>query len=222
MVSRDLHSVSCNLLAGLLIVVSATRSGLALADGRVQVDGVVKSSYEIGDRVGPEAEIEIEIEIESKRVEKTRAVVKIEGRYFREALFMEDGYLDHKVSKRLKFQLGINKKRLGMEYEQSSRARLTPNRSFIYQELEERGLVGRQLNFRRRYDEQLGEVADVAAVLPRAIDELSLYLGEAYASDPVLSRYELSLAAQLAAIREQILARAALLEDDREGDCCGG
>lgn len=108
--------------------------------------GVVRLGYEVEERAGPEAEFELKLV--TKRVERTRAVLKIEGRYFRDNLEVEDAYLDYKLSERMHLQLGVNKKRLGLEYQQSSRRRLTPKRSMIYRELEELGIVGRQLNLR--------------------------------------------------------------------------
>ena len=93
----------------------------------------------------------------------TRVVVKLEARYFRDDVALEDAYVDHKVSDRLRLQLGVNKKRFGMEYEQSRRERLTPERSFFYRKLEELGIVGRQLNLRLLTEPIDGLLVDVTA-----------------------------------------------------------
>ena len=120
----------------------------SVADTPLRISGVVKSSYEIRDRIGPEAQAELRIR--TKRIQQTRATLKLEGRYFRDSLVVEDAYVDHKANKHLRFQLGVNKKKLGLEYEQSQRDRLTPTRSAFYQKLEQLGIVGRQMNLRAR------------------------------------------------------------------------
>lgn len=120
--------------------------GTVNADGPVRFSGVVASSYEARARTGPEADVEIRLK--TRRVDGVRAVAKIEARYFRDSVELEDGYLDYRLSDRLKIQLGLNKKRLGLEYEQSRRERVAPERSEVYQKLEVLGIVGRQLNLR--------------------------------------------------------------------------
>lgn len=112
----------------------------------VDVSGTIAAGYEVDDN--PEPEAEAEVELETERHGGLRGVIQVEGRYFQGHVFVEDAYLDHKISERLRLQLGVNKKRLGLEYEQGRRERLTPERSLVYQRLEELGIVGRQLNLR--------------------------------------------------------------------------
>jgi|GEM_PF-4138470 len=140
-VRRRPVSVLAACVAGLTLA-----PGLALADNEVEVDGWISSSYEIRDRIGPEADVLVELETD--RVYDVEAVIELRGRAFRQRAEFRDTFVDWKPSKRLRLQLGFNRKRLGLEYEQGRRKRLTAPRSFIYREMEEMGIVGRQLNFR--------------------------------------------------------------------------
>lgn len=141
------------------LVAALVGTGLpALAKPRVGVSGVVASSFEARSRTGPE--LEAELRFKTKRVQGLRAVVKFEGQYFRDSVELEDGYLDYKYDESLRIQLGVNKKRVGLEYEQGRRRRVSPERSFLYQKLETIGVVGRQLNLRVLTKPRRGLVVD--------------------------------------------------------------
>jgi len=95
-----------------------------------------------------EPEAEVQVKLKTKRRAGTRAFVKIEGRYYDRDLYLKDAYIDHAASSRLRLRLGIDKKTLGLEYQESSGERLTLHRSHVYQQLETLGLAGRQLELR--------------------------------------------------------------------------
>ena len=128
--------------------VITTLVGLPIANAKpdLKASGIVWGGYQVERRKGPEAGFQLRLK--SKRVQKTRAVIKIEGGYFNDSLEVEDAFADHKISERIRLQFGVNKKRLGLEYEQSRTERLTPERSQLYRKLEGLGIVGRQLNLR--------------------------------------------------------------------------
>lgn len=124
--------------------------------GKPKLSGVVRGGYEVLDRIGPQAEAELRLK--TGRVHGTRAVAKIEARYFREGVDLERAYVEHRVLKGLEFRMGLDKKRLGLEYEQGNQERMTTTRSLIYQEMEELGLVGRQLSVRAATEPIVDEV----------------------------------------------------------------
>jgi len=120
----------------------------AWAEKTDELDGVVRLFVEKpgADEAAPEAEVQVRLK--TKRRARTRAVLKVEGRYYDRDIVIKDAYLDHAVSRGLRLRLGIDKKTLGLEYQESSRERLTLHRSHVYQRLETLGLAGRQLEFR--------------------------------------------------------------------------
>lgn len=95
-----------------------------------------------------EPEAEVQVKLKTKRRAGTRAFVKVEGRYYAHDVHIKDAYIDHAVGSTLRFRLGIDKKTLGLEYQESSGERLTLHRSHVYQVLETLGLAGRQLELR--------------------------------------------------------------------------
>jgi hypothetical protein len=128
------------------VIVAAMVTSAALAKDNVKLSGVVRAGYEVRERVGPQAEVEVRFK--TRRVHGTRGVVKMEGRYFRDSVDIERAFIEHEVNKALEFRVGLDKKRLGLEYEQGNRQRLTTDRSWIYQEMDQLGIVGRQLSAR--------------------------------------------------------------------------
>lgn len=113
-----------------------------------ELDGVVRVFVEKPGSSELEPEAEVQVKLKTRRRAGTRAVVKVEGRYYDRDLFVKDAYIDHAVGEWLRLRLGIDKKTLGLEYQESSDDRLTLHRTHVYQELEDLGLVGRQLQFR--------------------------------------------------------------------------
>lgn len=125
------------------------RSLLVPATARAdEVGGVVRLFVEKPGSSEAEPEAEVQVKLKTKRRAGTRAFVKVEGRYYDRDLYIKDAYLDHAVNPRLRLRLGIDKKTLGLEYQESSDDRLTLHRSHVYQQLETLGLVGRQLELR--------------------------------------------------------------------------
>lgn len=132
-----------------MAVALATHSLLLPATARAdQVGGVVRLFVEKPGTSEAEPEAEVQVKLKTKRRAGTRAFVKVEGRYYDRDLHLKDAYLDHAVSRRLRLRLGIDKKTLGLEYQESSDERLTLHRSHVYQLLETLGLAGRQLELR--------------------------------------------------------------------------
>ena len=131
------------LAAATLLSLAPERAALA---EKVKLSGTLATGYETDDE--PEPEAEAEVRFKTRRTRGARAVFKLEARYFKSDVALEDAYIDYKGSERLRFQLGVNKKRLGLEYQQGRAERLTPERSLLYQRLEGLGIVGRQLNLR--------------------------------------------------------------------------
>ena len=123
-----------------LLVAIATSSS-----AKLKTDGVVRLFAEKHGRHETEPEAEVQLRLKTKRLSSTRAVVKLEGRFYQRDLYIKDAYLDHKLSRELRLRLGIQKKILGLEYEERSHTRLTLHRTSMYQTLEVLGLVGRQL-----------------------------------------------------------------------------
>lgn len=142
---------------------------MLLAPGESQadeLDGVVRVFVDKPGESEARPEAEVQVKLKTKRRRGTRAVVKIEGRYYDRDLYIKDAYLDHSVNHAHRLRLGIDKKTLGLEYEEPSRERLTLHRSHVYQRLETLGLVGRQLEFRwltRPVDGEAGMYADLSA-----------------------------------------------------------
>jgi len=127
----------------------AARSFFAPATANAEkVGGVVRLFVEKPGSSEAVPEAEVQVKLKTKRRARTRAVVKVEGRYYERTLSIMDAYLDHAVNPGLHLRLGIDKKTLGLEYQESSSRRLTLHRSHVYQELETLGLAGRQLELR--------------------------------------------------------------------------
>ncbi len=132
-----------------LLVLIALATLLAPANaGADQVGGVVRLFVEKPGTSEAEPEAEVQVKLKTKRRAGTRAFVKVEGRYYERDLRLKDAYIDHKVDDGLRLRLGIDKKTLGLEYQESSDERLTLHRSHAYQFLETLGLAGRQLELR--------------------------------------------------------------------------
>lgn len=121
--------------------------------------GLVASYYESTNRAGPE--VNAALELKTRRWEGMRALFKVEGWAFHKAIEIKDAYIDYKVAPQVHLQLGYNKKRLGLEYEQSRKNRLSPERSYLYRKMESLGIVGRQLNLRLLLKPQRGLELDV-------------------------------------------------------------
>ncbi|HEU5076661.1 MAG TPA: hypothetical protein VFU02_20870 [Polyangiaceae bacterium] len=148
-----------------LVLAIAARVALTPAEARAdELDGVVRLFVEKPGKSEAEPEAEVQVKLKTKRRRGTRAVLKVEGRYYDRDLYIKDAYLDHAVNRAHHLRLGIDKKTLGLEYQESSDERLTLHRSHVYQRLETLGLAGRQLEFRwltRPRDSDAGMYADL-------------------------------------------------------------
>lgn len=113
-----------------------------------ELSGVVRVYVEKPGGSEAEPEAEVQLKLKTKRRARTRAVIKVEGRYYDRDLYIKDAYLDHAPGPGVRLRLGIDKKVLGLEYEDPENTRLTLHRSYVYQTLETLGLVGRQLELR--------------------------------------------------------------------------
>jgi hypothetical protein len=113
-----------------------------------KLSGVVRLYVEKPGESEAKPEAEVQVKLTTKRRAGTRAVIKVEGRYYDRDLYIKDAYLDHAARPGLGLRLGIDKKVLGLEYEEPNSTRLTLHRSHVYQTLETLGLVGRQLELR--------------------------------------------------------------------------
>jgi len=120
----------------------------ARAEDKDELDGVARLFVEKPGTAEAEPEAEVQVRLKTKRRARTRAVIKVEGRYYDRYVSIKDAYLDHAIDDALHLRLGIDKKVLGLEYQESSRKRLTLHRSHVYEMLESLGLAGRQLEFR--------------------------------------------------------------------------
>lgn len=136
----------------------------AWAEKSDKLDGVVRLFIEKPGTGEAEPEAEVQVRLKSERRARTRAVLKVEGRYYDRYLDIKDAYLDHALDRGMYLRLGIDKKVLGLEYQESSRKRLTLHRSHVYQMLETLGLAGRQLEFRllTRPAQRVGLYADIS------------------------------------------------------------
>jgi len=113
-----------------------------------KLSGVVRVYVQKPGSSEVEPEAEVQVKLKTKRRARTRAVILVEGHYYARDLYVKDAYLDHAALPGVRLRLGIDKKVLGLEYEEPSRMRLTLHRSYVYQALETLGLVGRQLELR--------------------------------------------------------------------------
>jgi len=120
----------------------------AWAEKTDKLAGVVRLFVEKPGAGEAAPEAEVQVKLKTKRRARTRAVLKVEGRYYDRDIIIKDAYLDHAVDRGLQLRLGIDKKTLGLEYQESSQQRLTLHRSHVYEMLETLGLAGRQLEFR--------------------------------------------------------------------------
>ena len=112
-------------------------------DGHIAIQGEMENT----DKMGVD-DVEAKLTLKTPRYKGTRAVIAVEGKYYRQVVYFEDLYIDHKFNDRIQLTAGISKKVLGLEYENSSRYRATIHRSPVYQQMEKVGVVGRQLNFK--------------------------------------------------------------------------
>ena len=147
--SPTFHPQGCNghsarLFFTIMVILLLPKRAAAFAkpSGHLTLDAQSKNAYDF------DIDMKGEFKLKTKRIEKTRAVATIEAGYQSMSLRLEDLYVDYKSSDRLRLTLGMSKKILGLEYEDSKQDRLTIRRSPIYQKMEAQGLVGRQLNLR--------------------------------------------------------------------------
>lgn len=130
--------------ASLLLVASSARADDTPGrdfnwEGRVSAGGAVRD-FKHGASFH-----DVQLELESKRRKGTRAKVTLTGESDEPGLLLEEAFIDHKLESGEKLLFGQAKKRLGREYEDSHRERLTVKRSPLYRKLEEFAFVGHEL-----------------------------------------------------------------------------
>lgn len=125
------------------------KSAIAMDLSKMKIDGFIAILGEVEntDKYGLD-DVEAELRLKTPRYKDTRAVITVDGKYYRRSLYLEDLYIDHKFHKNLKLTAGISKKILGLEYENGRQYRATIHRSPIYKKMESLGIVGRQFNLR--------------------------------------------------------------------------
>ncbi len=141
------HPILLFLFTFLCLWVATTGSAYAKpAKQKFKLRGEITGSYEVRNRIGPGAKAKLRLR--TRREKKLRSTLQLQGQYFRNDVSVKDIYVDYKFSNSYRLEFGVNKKVLGLEYEESSRERLSPKRSLLYSKMEVLGLVGRQLNLR--------------------------------------------------------------------------
>ena len=112
-------------------------------DGFIAIQGEMENT----DNIGID-DVEAELTLKTPRKKRTRAVITVDGKFYRRCVYLEDLYIDHRFNSKLRLTVGISKKVLGLEYENGRKYRASIHRSPIYQKMESLGIVGRQFNLK--------------------------------------------------------------------------
>lgn len=156
-----------SLLSALLALASQASIAFAEAHGegsgaerekdkpKVKIEGRISAGFELEEFKNGRSSHDAELGFETRRKRGTRAVASMRGQSDDSAVVLEDAYIEHELEKGEDLLGGQMKKRLGLEYAQSDRERLTVRRSPLYQKLEEFAYVGREMTLRYNLDADL-------------------------------------------------------------------
>lgn len=106
-----------------------------------------------GDGSGPaEARFEARLQYETKRYEGFEAIFEVSADATSRDVEIKDAYVDKRFESEWRLRFGRGKKIVGWEYEDSTRERLSLERSAVYRFMAGAGLVGRDYFLSARYD----------------------------------------------------------------------
>lgn len=141
------------LLASLLAWPSAAAQQEPTYDPKVSWEGRLSAGGAVTEFKNGESFYDMQIELASKRRQGHRAKLVLAGENDEPGVWIKEAFIDHKFANGEKLLFGQAKKRLGREYEDSHRERLTVKRSPLYRKLEEFAFVGHELSLRYFQDE---------------------------------------------------------------------
>ena len=115
----------------------------------VKIKGRVSTGFESKAFKKGESEWDVKLRFKTKRHHDTRAIAVLRGKSDDvDGVYVQDAWIDHKTGKKRRLQIGLNKKKLGTEYQFGEQERLTIRRSMLYQKLEVFAYVGREQSVR--------------------------------------------------------------------------
>jgi hypothetical protein len=142
----------------------------SLAAGDIKFEGEVTSGVEVVEFKNGKSTTEAELSLETDRKEGVKAVLEFEVSNVDTELELEEIYIDKKQESGSNIILGVTKKILGLEYEQSDNKRLPISRTLIYRKLDTFAYVGKETTLRYESDQESGTYYTLSAGYAASLD----------------------------------------------------
>lgn len=134
-----------------LVVTVLLLAAPAWAD--IDIEGVVEVGAEADATSSGESYQQAKLKLRTEKKNDFRAFLRLEGESDEQGVRMEDAYIRRYLKNEKRLDVGLSKKRLGLEYYTDEDRRRTINRTLAYRRLEEFAYVGREMNIRLNKEE---------------------------------------------------------------------